>query len=255
MSVRVISLWQRGFARGSSEPRLSLSGADTTRPTAGSWTCPETRAFCGSATAGPEGLSNGTVSSPPGIVLNEAWQHVAAVVRRGDEETRLYVNGYPVAKGKIGPANLDNPRQDLHLGRVPTSQAFRGELDEVRIYRRALDEAELQALIEPGRRFAQPPPEKAARCDTDSGKPAILRHAAPTRIPGGETRGWTDAGCSPEQRRQGVGADCAHAAVQPTSRSLDFLVHFRIGRRDSACIWGCDAIAAARLTGSGPRKR
>ena len=111
-------------------------------------------------TAGPEGLSNGTVSSPPGIVLNEAWQHVAAVVRRGDEETRLYVNGYPVAKGKIGPANLDNPRQNLHLGRVPTSQAFRGELDEVRIYRRALDEAELQALIEPGRRFAQPPPEK-----------------------------------------------------------------------------------------------
>ena len=111
-------------------------------------------------TTGPDTLSNGTVSSPPGVILDDAWQHVAAVVRRRNNETRLYVNGYPVAKGKIGAANLDNPRLNLHLGRVPNAQEFRGELDELRIYRRALDEAELQALVEPGRRFAQPPPEK-----------------------------------------------------------------------------------------------
>ena len=103
--------------------------------------------------------SNGTVQSPAGTIRVNAWQHVAAVVRRGKGETRLFVNGYSVAQGTIGPANLDNPRIDLQLGRIQDAQAFRGQLDEVRIYRRALDEAEIQALLEPGRRFVprQPP--------------------------------------------------------------------------------------------------
>jgi hypothetical protein len=111
-------------------------------------------------TAGPDSLSNGAVSSPSGVMVADAWQHVAAVVRRGAKETRLYVNGYLVAKGEIGSANLDNPQVNLHLGRVPGGQSFRGELDEVRIYRRALEEAEIQGLVQPGRQFAKPPVEK-----------------------------------------------------------------------------------------------
>ncbi|MFN0100927.1 MAG: DUF1592 domain-containing protein [Bryobacteraceae bacterium] len=110
-------------------------------------------------TTGPDNRSNGTVSSLPGVIRANAWQHVAAVVRRGSGESRLYVNGYLVAKGAIGPANLDNPKLDLHLGRIPNSQSFPGELDEVRLYRRALDEAEIQGLLEPGRQFVKPPPE------------------------------------------------------------------------------------------------
>ncbi len=111
-------------------------------------------------TFGPDDKPNGSVSSPPGVVRADVWQHVAAVVRRGKQETRLYINGYPVAKGQIGSANLDTPNVNLYLGRVPGAQTFRGELDEVRIYRRALDEAEIQTLLQPGRRFVQPPPEK-----------------------------------------------------------------------------------------------
>ena len=110
-------------------------------------------------TAGPDNESNGAVTSPPGVIRADTWQHVAAVVRRNGE-TRLYVNGYPVAKGEIGPANLDNPEIKLHLGSIPGAQQFHGELDEVRIYSRALAEAEVQGLVEPGRQFAQPPPEK-----------------------------------------------------------------------------------------------
>ena len=110
-------------------------------------------------TAGPDNQSNGAVTSPQGVIRADAWQHVAAIVKRTGE-SRLYVNGYPVAKGEIGPANLDNPEIDLHLGSVPEGQQFHGELDEVRLYSRALDEAELQALVEPGRQFAEPPPEK-----------------------------------------------------------------------------------------------
>jgi cytochrome c553 len=111
-------------------------------------------------TVGPDNQLNGTVSSPQGTLRANAWQHIAAVVRRGKNETRLYLNGYLVGKGEIGPANLDNPRMNLHLGRLPGAQPFQGELDEVRLYRRALGEAEIQGLLEPGRQFVQPPPEK-----------------------------------------------------------------------------------------------
>ena len=121
---------------------------------------PDNKGILRIETAGPDNQPNGTVSSPPGTLRANAWQHVAAVVRRGKNETRLYVNGYPVGKGEIGPANLDNPKMNLHLGRIPGAQPFQGELDEVRLYRRALGEAEIQGLLQPGRQFVQPPPEK-----------------------------------------------------------------------------------------------
>ena len=104
--------------------------------------------------------SNGAVVSPEGILRTDAWQHVAAVVRRGERESRLYVNGFPVAKGSIGPEDLDNPDLNLHIGHIPGAGYFLGELDEVRLYRRALGEAELQGLVEPGRSLAERPPDK-----------------------------------------------------------------------------------------------
>ena len=104
-------------------------------------------------TTGAETQENGSVSSPPGVIQADTWQHVAAVVRRGKNETRLYVNGYAVAKGEIGPANLDNPKMELQLG-----SQFRGELDEVRLYRRALGAEEINGLLQPGLRFVKPPP-------------------------------------------------------------------------------------------------
>ena len=111
-------------------------------------------------TTGPDTESNGGVISPPGIIRKDTWQHIAAVVRREPRETRLYVNGYRVAKGTVGGANLTNPDLDLHIGRVPEGTPFRGELDDVRIYRRALDESELLALVQPGEAFVVPPPDK-----------------------------------------------------------------------------------------------
>ena len=96
---------------------------------------------------------NGTVMSRPGAIRRDQWQHVAAVVRRDDRMTRLYVNGFEVAAGKIARWDLDDPEIHLHIGRVQGSQLFKGNIDEVRFYHRALAVAELQALIEPGRQF------------------------------------------------------------------------------------------------------
>lgn len=109
-------------------------------------------------TTGPNDQPNGNVASGPGVIRANAWQHVAAVVRRGTKETKLYVNGYPVAKGEVGRLNLDNPKADLRLGHIAGPSLFKGELDEVRLYRRALGEAEIQALVDPGRQFAVAPP-------------------------------------------------------------------------------------------------
>lgn len=110
-------------------------------------------------TSAPDTQPNGTVQSPRGMLRANAWQHVAAVVRRGKNEARLYVNGYAVAKGTINRANLDNPKLNLQFGRIGAGPAFAGEIDEVRIYRRALTEGELAGLVQPGQRFAQAPPE------------------------------------------------------------------------------------------------
>ncbi|MAV37766.1 MAG: hypothetical protein CMJ59_20170 [Planctomycetaceae bacterium] len=117
-------------------------------------------------TARPGKMHNGTVQSRAGVLRANQWQHVAAVVRRGENMTRLYVNGYEVGVGSIEKWDLDNPDVDLYIGRVQNAQLFAGEIDDVRLYRRALGLAELEALIEPGRRFAQAPA---------TGKPQNLR--------------------------------------------------------------------------------
>ena len=111
---------------------------------------------------GPNGKSNGATITPAGIVRQNTWQHITAVVNHAKNEARIFVNGYPVARAPIGPANLDNPTPNLTLG-----HQLRGDLDQVRLYRRALAESEIQALLQPGREFVKPPPEKPSELTLD----------------------------------------------------------------------------------------
>jgi mono/diheme cytochrome c family protein len=111
-------------------------------------------------TSGPENQGRRTLVSAPGVLRAETWQHIAAVVRRGKDQTRLYVNGYAVAKGTTGHIDIDNLKHPLRIGRSSDLPAFPGEIADLRLYRRALSEAELQALIEPGRQFAIAPRER-----------------------------------------------------------------------------------------------
>jgi len=111
-------------------------------------------------TAGRDPQANATVSSPPGAIRANTWQHVAAVVRRGMNETRLYVNGNLVARASTGSAQFDDTKADLQLGHIPGAAPFQGELADVRLYNRPLDEAEIQALVQPGKQFVQPNSER-----------------------------------------------------------------------------------------------
>jgi cytochrome c5 len=117
-------------------------------------------------TAGADTRTAGSVAaSGPAVLKNNMWQHVAVVVRRGGiNTTRIYVNGELAGKGDIAAADLDNPKADLVFGRTPQGKQFRGKLHDLRIYKRALDQSEVLALVEPGRQFmVEPPPPPSGR--------------------------------------------------------------------------------------------
>jgi hypothetical protein len=106
---------------------------------------------------GPNSQALATVGAAPESIKADAWQHVAVAVRRDKKEVRLYVNGYLAGRGTIAAESLDNPSGTLQIGQS-AGQWFKGDVDEVRIYRRALDRAEIQGLVEPGKQFAKAPP-------------------------------------------------------------------------------------------------
>lgn len=144
-------------------------------------------------TVNPDNMPNGTVASRPGVIQANQWQHVAAVVRRGSDQTRLYVNGIQVAAGTVAPTDLDNRKIKLFIGRIQDSQEFKGQIDDVRFFTRALAPAELQALVEPGRHLTKPlPPAKPQLLTLGLGdrlfsatpaRPAFVT----LRLPAGET--------------------------------------------------------------------
>ncbi|MFN7929473.1 MAG: DUF1592 domain-containing protein, partial [Blastocatellia bacterium] len=100
--------------------------------------------------AGVQGAFNGRVISQPDAIRREAWQHLAVVVRRGKNETCIYVNGLLVGRGTTGTVNLD-AKGDLILGSAAGVESFKGLIDEVRFYKRALGHAEIQGLVMPGK--------------------------------------------------------------------------------------------------------
>jgi hypothetical protein len=124
---------------------------------------PDARGSLQLQTAGQADQANATVSSRPGVIRANAWQHIAAVVRRGRNETLLYVNGTLVAKGAVGAAQFDDPKSDLRIGNISGTQPLQGELADVRLYRRPLEASEVLALVQPAKQLVQTPPATAPR--------------------------------------------------------------------------------------------
>jgi hypothetical protein len=73
------------------------------------------------------------------------WHHVAAVKSAG--QLKLFVDGKLVSSSSASAAdyNLDSDRP-LHIG-FGANDYFRGRLRDVRLYRRALSEAEIRGLV------------------------------------------------------------------------------------------------------------
>ncbi len=73
-------------------------------------------------TAGPDNQSNGAVTSPQGVIRADAWQHVAAIVKRTGE-SRLYVNGYPSQKGRLARRTWRIRRSIFTWGAYPKASS------------------------------------------------------------------------------------------------------------------------------------
>ncbi len=79
------------------------------------------------------------------------WTHVAATFERG--AVRTFLNGRPVLAGRATVDKLTPGREPLRIGMGQTAgghkgYVFRGLMDDVRIYGRALDPSELARLYE-----------------------------------------------------------------------------------------------------------
>lgn len=84
-----------------------------------------------------------SVQSVKILPLNQ-WTHVMAVYEAG--VMRLYINGQPDASG-TGPASLAQGVEDIYFGVTTDSYSFNGQLDDLRIYNRAVSEDEINRLV------------------------------------------------------------------------------------------------------------
>ena len=94
----------------------------------------------------PEGRwAFGGGSNVTGCGALEGWQHVCAV-QEGGKGRKLYVNGHLVGSG---PAADGDGGGDFWSGGGATTKEFvSGSLGEIRLYRRALDAAEVSFLAD-----------------------------------------------------------------------------------------------------------
>lgn len=76
----------------------------------------------------------GTINSRSGSIVATKWNHVAVVVRR-DSISQIFVNGLAEGKGEVLKTSLDNPSVDFRVGNAEEANGYRGDIDEVRLYR------------------------------------------------------------------------------------------------------------------------
>ncbi|MEY2408077.1 MAG: peptidyl-prolyl cis-trans isomerase, partial [Verrucomicrobiota bacterium] len=110
---------------------------------------------------------NGTaplLSSAPGILRADIWQHVALTYQRTGGLARLYLNGAVAGQVNIGSRALQTS-YELFFGRrvavSGTNYRYTGGMDEIGLYDHALTASEIQAIVDAGAagrcKVAQPP--------------------------------------------------------------------------------------------------
>lgn len=88
-------------------------------------------------------LHSTTGASHPGKIPVNAWSHLALTY--DGAMMRLYVNGQPVDGGTPRTGAITASSAPLYIGRSASGDYFPGTIDDVRIYNRALTQAQIQA--------------------------------------------------------------------------------------------------------------
>lgn len=109
-----------------------------------------------------------------GTIVPNTWQHVAVVWDATTKTAKLYIDGaepsYQLTNSGIGTYNSDASR-NKEIGRIPHvsgGQYFKGKIDDVRIYGRALSAEEVERLYqeEAGKAFGPNPADGATNVGT-----------------------------------------------------------------------------------------
>jgi concanavalin A-like lectin/glucanase superfamily protein len=101
-------------------------------------------------------------SAVPVIEFNGEWQHVAVTVDTSTGEIRLYLNGKPLPLGTFFPGSFPPSGQFANVSHLFIGQRenfpgdpagnshYKGLIDEVEFYNRALRATEIQAIFSVG---------------------------------------------------------------------------------------------------------
>lgn len=96
---------------------------------------------------------NHFVCSHPGTLISGAFQHIAFTYDKTAGVGTLYLNGVVVAQRQVGSQRVVNTTGDLWLspidrrpGNWSTGRAFKGLLDGIALYKRALSAVEIGAI-------------------------------------------------------------------------------------------------------------
>jgi hypothetical protein len=101
--------------------------------------------------------SVGFVASPAGVVTAGVWQHVALTYDRGSGFARIYRDGIQVGSRAVGDLR-PSTYWHLYLGYRAGYGSYRGLLDEVTLFNRALSAQEVSAIHAAGHQGKCPPP-------------------------------------------------------------------------------------------------
>jgi hypothetical protein len=99
----------------------------------------------GSLYAAPHFGDASYFASAPGVVQPNVWQHVAFTYDDAGGVARLYLNGTQVASKNVGMVALQTSLP-LNLGHRVGGPSFRGLMDEMALYNRALTSNEIRAV-------------------------------------------------------------------------------------------------------------
>ncbi|MBX7054992.1 MAG: FG-GAP-like repeat-containing protein [Pyrinomonadaceae bacterium] len=106
----------------------------------------------GTLTANLKDTADGShiVQTPTAVMTANVWQHVALTYDRPSGLATIYLNGNIVA----GPVNIGSVSlktwSEMYIGSRPLGNQYVGQLDEVRIFDRALSQDELTSIYDAG---------------------------------------------------------------------------------------------------------
>jgi sialidase-1 len=140
------SLWFRYTATTGEQPLLWMGGIGTTQPQVWLRGEPASHRITGLITTrnGAAAPTSASVRTT-GAYNDGQWHHLA--LRRGGGQLTLFVDGTAVSTADVPGSVSRNSPFGVHIGQRLDSRAyFTGAIDDVRVYDRALSDAELTGL-------------------------------------------------------------------------------------------------------------